>query len=153
MIVADSILLLLIMDFLFISLRLWLYVNLSGLNWSTVVNSRACQEVKRSRPFVASRPLFGAPVQQRHAQSGRLLKAKLIYRRSHLLLSDKRNSSMAILYVCDVILGQNALKMEMSVRVLTVAASEISSPFNRLHRSENPEEFWLCLIQCKPMDA
>lgn len=53
---------------------------------------------------------------------------------------------------CDT-LGENALKMEMSVRVLTVAASEISSPFTRLHRNENPEEFGLCLIQCKPMDA
>lgn len=53
---------------------------------------------------------------------------------------------------CDT-LEENALKMEMSVRVLTVAASEISSPFTRLHRNENPEEFGLCLIQCKPMDA
>lgn len=60
---------------------------------------------------------------------------------------------MAILYVYGDTLGENALKMEMSVRVLTVAASEISSPFTRLHRNENPEEFGLCLIQCKPMDA
>lgn len=90
---------------------------------------------------------------KRHAQSGRRLRAKLISQRSHLLLSDKRNASMAILYVYGDTLGENALKMEMSVRVLTVAASEISSPFTRLHRNENPEEFGLCLIQCKPMDA
>lgn len=45
------------------------------------------------------------------------------------------------------------LKWKMSVRVLTVTASEISSPFPQLHRNVNPEEFGLCLIQCKPMDA
>lgn len=47
------------------------------------------------------------------------VKAKLIYERSHHLLScHKAAWSLAILYVCDGTLWQNAFKMEMSLRVL-----------------------------------
>lgn len=68
---------------------------------------------KSEEAFEASRPSFGAHVHQRHAQSGRLLTAKLIYNRFHLLVYDQR-SAWPSCTVHDV----NSLKMEISVRVL-----------------------------------
>lgn len=95
--------------------------------------------------------IWWAHVRQRHAQPSLGHGARLLHHCTPPLLSLHPTCGMPAWPSCTCMWSETWRKMLLKWRSpcasLLPRPRTVSSPFTRLHRNENPEEFWLCLIQ------